>query len=300
MTCLVLQPPFRSLFPTKSQQQWKATTAQDGMETSWPYRSTLNPHVGVKAATGKMYMPWSLLPRLTRWLSGSTPEPGGSHPSSSPAMSRDTDSAAYWGTHGFVFAPLVDGADPFDRWSLPEEQMQNVWSNNDTFTYGAGAYNDAAVVAGRVPSESSLEQYPGPLGSYRGVAPFYSSSNNLSTESLGQQLQHATAAAPTRTTSQPASPPATPHESASDQTEKREIPGGLPRTSQSERARPTCDICPQSFSRAEDMMRHKNDIHGLATQKFRCSVCHWEHSRRDKVLSHCRKCIEDAVRPSWW
>ncbi|EME43987.1 hypothetical protein DOTSEDRAFT_71704 [Dothistroma septosporum NZE10] len=58
-----------------------------------------------------------------------------------------------------------------------------------------------------------------------------------------------------------------------------------------ERKRHECPDCNKSCIRPSDLLRHMQDVHGLAEQYYQCEVqsCTYNTRRKDKMKEHCRK-----------
>lgn len=67
---------------------------------------------------------------------------------------------------------------------------------------------------------------------------------------------------------------------------KVEIPRSKSRP-RPEAERFSCDQCTETFSRKDDMERHKGDIHRSGRKKYACSFCGYENNREDKMKHHC-------------
>lgn len=81
----------------------------------------------------------------------------------------------------------------------------------------------------------------------------------------------------------------------SDQSVKMEIPVG-PAPPSRRRPRHYCDMdaCKErrkSFSRAADLTRHQDAVHGHSSVRYLCSTkpCNYHCLRRDKMKEHCQK-----------
>lgn len=64
---------------------------------------------------------------------------------------------------------------------------------------------------------------------------------------------------------------------------------GIARQTSGSAGSTVCDLCGRHFSRAPDMERHKDDVHGLGTVAYVCNQCPTTFRRKDKAMAHGRK-----------